>query len=57
MELLHFSAFRSQEDALRLLLECGQDLTAKTSTGVEPLHAAALFRGRVVVQILLEHGT
>lgn len=39
---LHFAAAELQEDAVRLLLEAGADITAKDSTGNTALHCSVL---------------
>lgn len=55
---LHLAAFFGKADAVRLLLNKGAPVTARSANAMEnmPLHAAAAGRHAGVIRILLDHG-
>jgi ankyrin repeat protein len=55
---LHLAAFFGKKDAVRLLLNLGADVNARSTNPMEntPLHAAAAGRDTESAKILLEHG-
>ncbi|MBI3681948.1 MAG: ankyrin repeat domain-containing protein [Acidobacteria bacterium] len=55
---LHLAAFFGQKDAVKLLLEAGARVDARSVNYMNnhPLHAAAAGRSRDLVGMLLEHG-
>ena len=55
---LHLSAFFGKTDAVRLLLNKGASVSARSTNDMRntPLHAAAAGGHSAVVQILLDHG-
>jgi ankyrin repeat protein len=55
---LHLAAFFGKEDAVRLLLNKGASVTARSTNQMAntPLHAAAAGKHAGIVRILLDHG-
>lgn len=55
---LHFACFFGQEEAARVLLDAGADVSAvaRNAMQVMPLHSAAAARNLPIVRSLLEHG-
>jgi uncharacterized protein len=55
---LHLAAFFGGFEAVKLLLEKGADVNARTSNPMSnmPIHAAAAGNRTAIVQLLLEHG-
>jgi ankyrin repeat protein len=55
---LHLAAFYGKESAVRLLLNKGASVTARSTNPMAntPLHAAAAGKHAVIVKILLDHG-
>jgi len=53
---LHTAAYGGKLNIVKLLLSCGADVNATTSTGSTPLHGGALYDHEAVVRLLVEKG-
>jgi ankyrin repeat protein len=54
---LHHAAWRGHADVVKLLLQAGADVNAKTRSNSEtPLHLAAMHGHTDVIQLLLQAG-
>jgi ankyrin repeat protein len=55
---LHFACYFTQEEAMRMLLAAGADVTAVSNNPMQlmPLHSAASARNLPAVRALLDHG-